>query len=101
MPESPEEIAAEQKLDEATREVAAQELDKETARTRGPFPGGRISPYFSRLAAFSPLTSLKPRYRYGGFRRVKGDPLPEPVDDPDPIDEHGLRDALHEHDPKQ
>ena len=101
MPESPEEIAALRKLDEVTREVAAEETDKEIARTRGPFPGMRISPFFARVAAFSPLTSLRPRHRYGGWRRVKGDPLPEPVNDPDPTDEHGLRDALHEHDSKQ
>jgi len=35
-PESPQEIAAEERLDEVTREVASQELDKEGSReTRG------------------------------------------------------------------
>ncbi|HET8895055.1 MAG TPA: hypothetical protein VFM96_13255 [Gaiellaceae bacterium] len=86
MPESPEEIAAERKLDGATREVASQELDKEVTREKSGF--------------FGPLT-----FWFRGFpkplRWVRGDPVPEPLDDPDPTSEEGLRDALHEHDPKQ
>lgn len=80
-PESPQEIAAEERLDEVTREVASQELDKEGSReTRG---------------FFGPLTlwfHARPR----ALRWVRGDPVPEPVDDPDSGSEEGLRDVLHE-----
>jgi hypothetical protein len=80
-PESPQEIAAEERLDEVTREVASQELDKEGSReTRG---------------FFGPLT-LWFRARPRALRWVRGDPVPEPVDDPDPGNEEGLRDVLHE-----
>jgi hypothetical protein len=76
--ETPQEREALAKLDEVTREVGAEELGKEADReVRGFAPGplawlGRIRP----------------------FRRIKGDPVVEPVDDEDPVDEHGLRDAL-------
>jgi hypothetical protein len=69
-PESPEEIAAEERLDEATREVAWDEFDKEAAREAG----------------FGPLAPL------GMIGATQG-PL---KDDPDPGGEQGLRDALHD-----
>jgi hypothetical protein len=68
--ESPQEIAAEKKLDEVTREAAWGELNKEEARE----------------AAWGPLEPL-------GMSGAMEGPL---EGDPDPGDEHGLRDALHE-----
>jgi hypothetical protein len=73
-PESPQEIAAEERLDEATREVGAEELDKEAARETG-------------MGPFAPL---------GMIGAMQG-PL---EGDPDPTDEHGLRDALRDDDAK-
>ena len=73
-PESPEEIAAEQKLDEVTREVAWDEFDKEAGRE----------------AALGPLAPLGLTGATEG--PVKGDP--------DPGDEHGLREALRDEDEK-
>ena len=81
MAESPEEKAALEKLDEETRQVGWEEFDKEADRELN------TGAWWSRR----PLGWLgRPRL----FRRVKGDPLLEPVDDDDPGDEHGLRDAL-------
>jgi hypothetical protein len=82
MAESPEEKQALEKLDQETREVAWDEFDKEADREVNTWrkSGG----WLGRFGRIRP------------FRRVKGDPEPEPVDDPDPGDEHGLRDALHE-----
>jgi hypothetical protein len=77
--ESPQEKQALEKLDEETREVAWDEFDKEADRELN--TGGWWS---RRPARFGRLRL---------FRRVKGDPLPEPVDDDDPGDERGLRDA--------
>jgi hypothetical protein len=68
--ESPQEIAAEERLDEATREVAWDEFDKEAAREA---PAGPFAPLGLEGAMQGPL---------------KGDP--------DPGDEHGLRDARHD-----
>lgn len=85
MAESPEEKQALENLDEATREVAWGEFDKEADRELNTGWG------FGRLARFG---------RRLGFRRVKGDPVREPVDDKDPGDERGLRDVLHEGDEK-
>ena len=84
MAESPEEKEALEKLDEETREVAWDEFDKEADRelNTGWWGWGR-----------GPLALLG---RSRPFRRVKGDPVPEPVADEDPGDEHGLRDALHD-----
>lgn len=79
--ESPQEIAAEKKLDEVTREVAFQELDKEAVREQ---QGGFLGSFTLGFR----------RERPDLLHHVKGDPVPEPVDDPDPGDEHGLRDAL-------
>jgi hypothetical protein len=79
-PESPDEKEALAKLDEATREVAWDEEEKEADRERTGWQPG-------------PLITLG---RRRPFRRVAGDPVPEPVDDPDPGDEHGLRDALRD-----
>ncbi len=82
MAESPEEKEALAKLDEVTREVSAEELQKEADRElSSPWLGGsrRLGWMFGR---FRP------------FRRMKGDPVPEPVNDEDPGDEHGLRDKL-------
>jgi hypothetical protein len=69
-PESPEEIAAEKKLDEVTREVAWGEFDKEAARER----------------VLGPIEPL-------GVEGLRQEPL---LKDPDPGDEHGLRDAMRE-----
>jgi hypothetical protein len=83
-PESPQEIAAEKRLDEGTREVASQELGKEVSREKSGFLG--------------PLTYAFRRARPSALRRVSGDPVPEPVENPDPGSEEGLRDALRDHD---
>jgi hypothetical protein len=74
--ETPERRRAEAALDEATREVAAAELDKEARREvlRG-------RPGISGL-----------RFRW--FPRMRSG-------DPDPGDERGLREVLHENDPKE
>jgi hypothetical protein len=77
-PESPEEKGALAKLDEATRKVAWDEEEKEADRERTGWAPG-------------PLILLGRRRR---FRHVKGDPVSEPVDDPDPGDERGLHDSL-------
>ncbi len=87
-PESPAEIAAEQALDEASREVGWDEFEKEGERERTLWAHGFLGP----LTFFG-------RFRRKPFRRVDGDPVPEPVDDPDPGDERGLRDALDEQRP--
>jgi hypothetical protein len=83
MAESPEEKQALEKLDEETREVAWDEFDKEADRELN-------TGSWWRWGALARLG--RPR----AFRRVKGDPLPEPVDDEDPGSEQGLRDALRE-----
>jgi hypothetical protein len=72
--ESPEEIAAEKRLDEVTREVAWGEFDKEAARE-------------------APFGPLEPLGMTGAMHK-------RPEGDPDPGDEHGLRDALREDDEK-
>ena len=83
MAESPQEEAL-GKLDEVTRDVAWQEFDKEADRELNTgWRGG--------LRRFG-----RPRL----FRRVKGDPEPEPIDDDDPGDERGLRNAFREGDEK-
>jgi hypothetical protein len=79
--ESPQEIAAEKKLDEATREVAWDEFGKEAVREQ---QGG----------FFGPLKLSFRREKPDPLHHVEGDPVPEPVDDSDPGDERGLRDAL-------
>jgi hypothetical protein len=89
MAESPEEKQALEKLDEESREVAWGEFDKEADRELN--TQGVIAGFMGGLARFG-----RPRL----FRRVEGDPEPEPVDDEDPGDEHGLRDALHGADEK-
>jgi hypothetical protein len=73
--ESPTEIAAEKKLDEVTREVAWAEFDKEVARER-------------------PLGPLEP-LGMTGLTQGKLD------GDPDPGDEHGVREALHDGDDEE
>ena len=75
-----QEIAAEKKLDEVTREVAWDEFGKEAVREQQAF--------------FGPSKLSFRREKPDPLRHVKGDPVPEPVDDPDPGDERGLRDAL-------
>jgi hypothetical protein len=86
MAESPEEKQALEKLDEETREVARDEFYKEADRELNT---GRMSGSWLRR-----FGRLRP------FHRVEGDPEPEPVDDEDSGDEHGLRDALREGDEK-
>lgn len=83
-PESPAEKQALAKLDEATRGVAWAEETKEGEREK--LPG-----FFGALKFF-------PGFRRVPFRRVPGDPVPEPVDDPDPSDSRSLSAVLHEHD---
>ena len=73
--ESPQEIAAEKRLGEATREVAWDEFDKAHKAGLGPF------------APFAPL----------GLTGARQGPL---EGDPDPGDEHGLRDTLRGDDEK-
>jgi len=87
MAESPEEKEALAKLDEVTREVAADELGKEADREIGT----AFSPRFGGPVP-GPLAWMVRRLR--PFRWKKGDPVPEPVDDEDPGDEHGLRESL-------
>ena len=70
-----------EKLDEGTREVAFEELDNEAVREQ---QGGFLGSFTLGLRREKP----------DPLHRVKGDPVPEPVDDPDPGDERGLRDAL-------
>ena len=70
--ESPQEVAAEERLDEETREVAWGEFDKEAGREA---PLGPLAPLGLTGATEGPLEG-----------------------DPDPGDEHGLRDALHDGD---
>ncbi len=92
MAESPEEKEALAKLDEVTREVADEELQKEADRE---ISTGLDPKYGVPLAG--PVGWLG---RFRRFRWKKGDPVPEPVDDEDPGDEHGLRDALRSDDPQ-
>jgi hypothetical protein len=84
--ESPQEIAAEEKLDEVTREVAADELQTEADRELDTGLG------IGELARFG-----HPRE----FQRIEGDALQEPIDDADPRDEHALREALRDDDAKK
>jgi hypothetical protein len=88
MAESPEEKQALEKLDAETREVGWDEFDKEADREFNTGLFGRLGLGISRFG--------RPR----AFRRVKGDPELEPVDDEDPGDERGLREALRERDEK-
>jgi hypothetical protein len=85
-PESPEEKAALAKLDEVTREVSAEEFQKEADRERSTI----FNPEFG-VPGPAPDAVLG---RYRPFRWKKGDPVPEPIEDEDPGDEHGLRDSL-------
>jgi hypothetical protein len=68
--ESPQEIAALERLDEGTREVAAGELDKEAARQA---PMGPFAPLGLAGATEGPLEG-----------------------DPDPGDERGLRETFRQ-----
>jgi hypothetical protein len=88
MAESPEEKEALEKLDEETREVSWGEFQKEADRevSTGPLFGSRRLGW--RFGLFRP------------FRRAKGDPVPEPVDDEDPADDRSMRDVMHEDDAK-
>lgn len=88
-PESPAEIEAEQALDSATREVGWDELEKEGERERTLWAHG----FVGSLTLFGRFRRREP------FRRVAGDPVPEPIDDHDRGDEHGLRAALDEQRP--
>ena len=66
-PEPPQEIAAEEKLDEVTREVAAEELETEGERERS---GWRY---------LGPLALALDRFPKKAFHQVPGDPVPEPI----------------------
>jgi len=82
-PEPPAEKAELEQLDDVTREVGWDEFDKEVIREHS--------------GAIGPLTAM-PGVHEEPLRHVPGDPVPEPVDDPDPADERGMRDVLHEPD---
>lgn len=84
MTESPEEKEALEKLDEATRDVAWQEEQKEADR--------ELSSPFMLWGANNALGWFYGRFRW--FRRIKGNPVREPVDNPDPVGEQGLRHTL-------
>lgn len=84
MAESPEEKEALEKLDEATREVAAGELQKEADREVSTFWGG--GPWRGLGFMFG---------RFRPFRRQKGDPVPQPVDDEDPAGGPSMHDVMH------
>lgn len=73
--ESPAEIAAEERLDEVTREVAWGEFDKEAEHEAGMGP---LAPLGMTGAMEGPLEG-----------------------DPDPGDEHGLRDAQRDEDERK
>jgi len=81
MAETPEEKEALAKLDDATEQVAWGEFQKEADRELSAtfVPRGRLGWLFGRFRPF-------------GWQ--KGRPVPEPVDDEDPGDEHGLRESL-------
>jgi hypothetical protein len=85
VPESAQEKDALAKLDEVTREVAADELQTDADR---------------EVSGAAPLGPLAWLGHVRPFRWVKGDPVAEPVDDADPVDERGLRDVLREADGK-
>jgi hypothetical protein len=87
MAESPEEKQALEKLDEETRDVGWDEFDKEADRELNTWSWWGGLPF-----------ALVGRPRL--FRRVKGDPEREPVNDEDPGDERGIRDALGDPDEK-
>ncbi len=84
-PESAAEKQALRNLDDVTFQVSAQELEKEAEREHG----GELGDL--SLMAHAPNVPLE---------HVPGDPVTEPVDDPDPADRRGLRDVLHEDDEK-
>jgi hypothetical protein len=88
-PESPAEKQALENLDGVTREVASDEEDKEWERERAT---GLLGPGSLPLGGPARHVPSVP------FHDVPGDPVPEPVDDPDPVSPGGLRGALHEHD---
>ena len=68
-PESPAEKTALERLDEETREAAWAEEDKETEREHS--------------GEFGPLTVHDRSVKPAPLHHVPGDPVPEPVDDPD------------------
>lgn len=70
-----------EKLDQATRDVAWEEFDKEGERE-------------GFWGYFGPLTFMRHWFRRVPLRAASNDPVSEPVDDPDPGDERGLRDVL-------
>ena len=43
-----------------------------------------------------PFTPALKRERRVALHEVEGDPVPEPVDDPDPVSPGGLRDVLRD-----
>jgi hypothetical protein len=83
-PESPAEQQALANLDAATFDVAREELEKEGEREKAGL-------------GFGPLMFTR-WFRRVAFHRVPGDPVQEPVDDPDPADLRPLHEVLHEHD---
>jgi hypothetical protein len=84
MAESPDEKEALEKLDEATREVAAAEFQKEADReVNTPWLWGsrRLGWMFGRFRLFRP-----PTWR---------NPVPEPLDDEDPGGGRSMHDVMH------
>ena len=94
MAESPEEKEALAKLDEETEQVAWGEFQKEADRE---ISTSLLSTGGLRLRWRGSAGRFGWRFgRFRPFRWKKGDPVSEPVDDEDPGDEHGLRDALRD-----
>jgi len=79
--ETPDEQRPLERLDDATRDVGWQELDRERERERFWRPGARSSGRGGSLAGWG----FRWRWRIPWRRHA----------DPDPGDERGLRDVLH------
>jgi len=95
-PESPAEIAAEQKLDAVTREVAWKEFGKEADREFNPVLALPVGGARRRFVSLTPGRFIAGFGRFRRFRKIPGDPVPEPFGDPDPAGPGGLRDALEQ-----
>jgi len=85
-PESPEEKEALAKLDQATREVASDELQKEADR--------ELSTRFTPALGYNRGGALFWMGRFRPFRWKKGDPVPEPLDDEDPAGGPSMHDVM-------
>ena len=88
-PESPEEKEALAKLDEVTREVASEELQKEADRE----VSTPLNPGFGAGLGAPGVDAVLGHPR--PFHMEKGDPVPEPVDDEDPAAGPSMHDVMH------